>query len=100
MSGSRLGPHLLCLQLRFGCLFSWKTIHALEVAFESIDVRGPEPAELSEPVVHLFQWFGFQTIKTALCVYRGLYEACIAQHSQMLGNRRLRHTKLTLDLSN
>jgi hypothetical protein len=74
-------------------------IHAVEVAFESIYVSGPEPAELSQPGIYLFKWFGFQVVETALRIHRGFHEAGIAQHAQVLGHGRLRHTKLTLDLS-
>jgi hypothetical protein len=59
-------------------------IHAVEVAFESIYVSGPEPAERSQPGVHLLEWFGFQPVETALCVHRGFHETGLAQHSQVL----------------
>ena len=74
-------------------------MHAVEVAFESIYVSGPEPTERSQPRIHLLKWFSFQPVETALCVPRGFHEAGLAQHSQVLGHGRLRHTKLTLDLS-
>src|SRR5947208_14566903 len=74
-------------------------IHSIEVPFESIQVSGPEPAELSQPCIHLLKWSRFQPVETALCVHRGLDETGVAQHSQVLGHGRLRHTKLTLDLS-
>jgi len=59
-------------------------IHAVEVAFESIYVSGPEPAELSEPRIDLLKRFRFQPVETALCVHRGFDEAGLAQHSQVL----------------
>ena len=59
-------------------------IHAVEVAFESIYVCGPEPAELSQPGIQLLKWFGIQPVETALCVYRGFHETRLAQHSQVL----------------
>src|SRR6267378_3322420 len=74
-------------------------IHAVEVAFESIHVSGPKPTELSQPGIQLLKWFRSQPVETALCVHRGFHETGIAQHSQVLGHSRLRHTKLTLDLS-
>jgi len=74
-------------------------IHAIKVAFESIHVRGPEAAELRQPGIHLFKWFRFQPVETALCVHRGLHESGIAQYAQMFGHGRLRHMKLALDLS-
>src|SRR3989442_14689888 len=84
------------------CLaFRWcRLIHAVEVAFESIYVSGPEPTERSQPGIDLLKWFRFQSIETALCVHRGFHETGLAQHSQVLRHGRLRHTKLTLDLSN
>jgi hypothetical protein len=75
-------------------------IHAVEVAFESIYVSGPEPTERSQPGIHLLKWFRFQSVETALRVHRGFHETGLAQHSQMLGHGRLRHTKPPLDLSN
>ena len=74
-------------------------IHAIEVAFESIDVSGPETAELSQPRIHLLKWFRPQPVETALRVHRGFYETGLAKDAQVLGHGRLRHTKLTLDLS-
>ena len=75
------------------------TIHAIKVAFESIQVSGPEPAERSQPGIQLLQRFGFQPVETALCVHLRFHETGIAQHTQVLGHGRLRHAKLTLDLS-
>ena len=70
-----------------------------EVPFESVYASGPEPTERSQPGIHLLKWSRFQPVETALCVHRGLDETGVAQHSQVLGHGRLRHTKLTLDLS-
>ena len=75
-------------------------IHAVEVTFQSVYVSGPEPAELSQPGIHLLKWFRFQPVETALCIHRGFHETGHAQHAQVLRHGRLRHTKLTLDLSN
>src|SRR2546428_498199 len=50
-----------CLPLRWCFL-----IHAVEVAFKSIYVSGPEPTELSQPGIHLLKWFRFQSVETAL----------------------------------
>src|SRR5579863_2482281 len=74
-------------------------IHAIKVAFESIQVSGPEAAELSQPGIDLLKGPRFQPVETALCVHGGLHETGVAQHAQVLGDGRLRHTKLTLDLS-
>jgi len=74
-------------------------IHAIEVAFERIDVGGPEAAELSQPGVYLLKWSRFQAVETALRVHRGFHETGVAQHAQVLGHGRLRHAKVTLDFS-
>ena len=74
-------------------------MHAVEVPFESIDVRGPEPAELRQPRIHLSKRFWLQPVETALCVHRRFDETGVAQHAQVFGDRRLRHTKFTLDFS-
>ena len=62
-------------------------------------MSGPEPAELSQPGIHLVKWSRFQAVETALCVHRGFDETGVAQHTQVLGHGRLRHAKLALDLS-
>src|SRR5579863_4875795 len=70
-----------------------------EVAFERVQVSGPEPAELGQPGIDLPKWFRFQPVETTLRVHRGFYKAGIAQHAQVLRHGRLRHTKPALDLS-
>ncbi len=74
-------------------------IHPIKVAFESIQMNRPEPAELSQPGIDLLQPFRFQPVETPLRVHRGFHETGIAQHPQVLGHGRLRHPKLALDLS-
>jgi hypothetical protein len=59
-------------------------MHAIEVALESIHVRGPEPTEWTQPVVQLLKGFGSQPIETALRVHCGFDETGIPQHSQVL----------------
>jgi hypothetical protein len=59
-------------------------IHAIEVAFESVYVSGPEPTEPSQPGIHLLKWFRFQPVETALRVHRGFHETGLTQHSQVL----------------
>jgi len=59
-------------------------IHAVEVAFESIYVSGPEPTELSQPGIDLLKWFRSQPVETTLCVHRGFHETGLSQHSQVL----------------
>jgi hypothetical protein len=74
-------------------------IHAVEVALESVNVSGPEAAELGQPAIHLLKWFRSQPVKTALCIDRRLHEPRIPQNPQVLGDGRLRHVKLALDFS-
>ncbi len=74
-------------------------IYPIKVAFERIYVSIPEAAELGQPGIDLLKSFRFQTVEAALCVHRGFHETGVAQHAQMLGHGRLRHTKLTLNLS-
>jgi hypothetical protein len=59
-------------------------IHAIKVAFESIQVSGPKPAERSQPGIDRLKWFRFQPVETALCVHRGFHETGLAQYSQVL----------------
>ena len=59
-------------------------MHVVQVAFESIYVSGPEPAERSQPGIHLLKWFRIQPVETALCVHRGFYETGLSQHSKVL----------------
>ena len=75
------------------------TIHAIEVAFESVHVGRPEAAELGQPSVDLLKRFRFQAVEATLCVDGGFDEAGLTQHSQVLGDGRLRHTKLPLNFS-
>jgi hypothetical protein len=67
-------------------------IHAVEVAFEGIYVSGPEPTERSQPSIHLLQWFRFQPVETALCVYDGFYKTGLSQDPQVLRHGRLGQT--------
>jgi len=59
-------------------------VHAVEVAFESIYMSGPEPTERSKPGIHLLEWFWLQSVETALRVHRGFHETGLTQHSQVL----------------
>ena len=74
-------------------------IHAVEVAFKSIHVSRPEAAKLSQPRIHLLKRFRLQPVETALCIHHRFHETGLAQHAQVLRHGRLRHAKLTLDLS-
>ena len=80
-------------------LIVYQVPHAVEVAFESIDVSGPEATELGQPHIQLLKWFRLEPVEAALCVYRGFDETGVAQHAQVLRHGGLRHAKLTLDLS-
>src|SRR5947208_4689533 len=59
-----------------------RLIHAVEVAFKSIHVSGPELAERSQPGLHLQKWFWLQPVETALRVHRGFHETGLAQRSE------------------
>ena len=59
-------------------------MHAVEVPFQRIHVIGPEPAELSQPGIHLLKRFRLQPVKAALCVHCRLHETGVAQHAQVL----------------
>jgi hypothetical protein len=59
-------------------------IHAVEVAFESIYVSGPEPTEWIQPGIYLLKWFRFQSVETPLGGHREFDEAGLSQHSQVL----------------
>jgi hypothetical protein len=83
-----------------GFLFRWfGLLHAVEVAFESIDVSGPEAAELGQPHIQLPKWFRFEPVETALGVYRGFDETGVAQHAQVLGHGGLGHAKPAFNLA-
>ena len=59
-------------------------MHAIEVAFERIEVSGPEPAERSQPVIQLLKGFRSQPVEAPLCVHRGFDETGLSQHAQVL----------------
>ena len=75
---------MLRSMLRSMLLTIHAVIHAVEVAFESVQVGGPEAAELGQPGVQFLQRFRFQPVETALGVHRGFHETGLAQHSQVL----------------
>jgi len=56
-------------------------MQAIQVAFESIDVNGPEAAELCQPAIQFLKWSRLQPVEAALCVYRGFHEPGVAEHS-------------------
>ncbi len=74
-------------------------VNAVKVAFQSIRVSRPEPAERSQPRIQLLKWFRFQPVETALCVHLRFHKTGLTQHAQMLRHSRLRHTKPLLDLA-
>ena len=69
------------------------------MAFESIDVSGPEPAERSQPGVDLLKRLGSQPVETALGVHRGFHETGLSQHPQVFGNGGLRQSQLLFDIT-
>jgi hypothetical protein len=56
-------------------------IHPIEVAFESVEVCGPESAEGNKPVIEFLEWFRSQPVEAALSVNRRLHKTSLAQHS-------------------
>ena len=54
------------------------------MAFERIQVCGPELTERSQPGLHFLKRFRLQPVETSLCVHRGLHEPGVAKHAQML----------------
>jgi hypothetical protein len=56
-------------------------LHTIEVAFESIYVRGPEAAERSQPGIKLLKGFWLQPVESALCVHCGFHETGLTQYS-------------------
>ena len=59
-------------------------MNAIEMAFERIYVRGPEPPKRREPGVHFLKRFGPEPIETPLGVHCGFDKAGFAQHAQVL----------------
>jgi hypothetical protein len=59
-------------------------IHAVEMAFESVHMNGPETPERSQPGIHLLKWFRSQPIETPLCVHPGFHETGLPKHPQVL----------------
>ncbi len=73
--------------------------HAIEVAFEGIDVRRPEAAKGFQPCIDLLERLRFQAVEAALRIDRGLDEAGLAQHAQMLGDGGLGDAEAALNLA-
>ena len=97
-SGRGAGHVLLTVAHRFfpflGCL-----LHAIEMAFERIDVGRPEAPERREPGVDLHERLGPDPIDAPLGFDARLHEAGLAQHAQVLGHRGLRHPQPALDFA-
>ncbi|HSS06476.1 MAG TPA: hypothetical protein VLK83_04980 [Rhodanobacteraceae bacterium] len=66
---------------------------------EGVDVGGPEAAERSEPRVELHQRLRPNPVKTPLRINPRLDETRLAQHPQVLGNRRLRQSQALFDVA-
>ena len=90
---------LLCCRFAGFALWFAGLLHPVEVALQSVQMSGPEPAERSQPFIQFLKRFRSEAIKTSLCIHGGLHKAGLAQHSQVLGYGRLRHPKLTFDLA-
>lgn len=83
----------LCFEFCFfwGWLRSRGSPHAVQVTLQGIQVYGPEPAELSQPHIHLLEGFRIEAVKPPLSVHDGLHETCFPQHAQMLRYGGLGH---------
>jgi hypothetical protein len=74
-------------------------VHAVQMNLERVDVFRPELPERSQPGVNFLEGFSSYMVHSPLTVHARFHKASIAQHSQMLRDRRLRHPKLILDLA-
>src|SRR5215468_12554720 len=84
---------LLChfaLWAASSCLFLFRWcgwVHAVEVAFESIQVRGPKPTVLLDPGSGVFEWPGIQAAGTPLRLAAAQDQSGALKHLQMLRDR-------------
>ncbi len=69
------------------------------MAFERVDVSGPEAAERGEPGIDLLERLRAQAIETALGVDGRFNETGFAQDAQVPGNGGLRQAEAALDLT-
>ena len=69
------------------------------MALQGIDVLRPETAEGSKPFVELHERLRSQAVEASLRFDSRLDEAGVFQHAQVLRDRRLRQSKLALDLA-
>jgi hypothetical protein len=69
------------------------------VAFERVEVTGPEPTEWGQPRIDLLQSLRVQSVEPALRVHGGLHEPGLAQHPEVLRDGGLRQVELALDLA-
>lgn len=72
---------------------------AVEVAFEGIEVSGPEAAKRGKPFVDFLKGLGFEAVEAALGIDRGFDEACVTKDAEVFGNGGLRHAQLALDFA-
>src|SRR5208283_2257155 len=73
-------------------------VHLFQVLLQGIDVLRPEAPEGNEPCVEFHERLRSQAIKPPLRFNSGFHEPSLSQHSQVLGDGRLRQSKLALDL--
>src|SRR3954469_7978161 len=73
------------------------TLAASNLGRQRIELMLPEPAELAHPLVDLAQWPGLDRVDAARSVRAHIGKAAVAQHLEMLRDRRLRDTELALD---
>src|SRR5678816_2366135 len=76
-----------------------RRFHAVEVAFERVDVSVPEATERGKPGVDFRERLRSDSIDAALSVDSRLHKAGITQHSEVFGDRGLWHVKFSLYLA-
>ena len=74
-------------------------MHAIEMAFESVDMDGPEAAELFQPGIELLKRSGLEPVEAALRVNGGFDKTGVAQNAKVLRHCGLGHAELMLDLA-
>jgi hypothetical protein len=74
-------------------------VHAIEMAFKSVNVVRPEATELFEPGIEFLKRSGLEPVEATLRVDCGFDEAGVAKNAEMLGDCGLGHVELAFDLA-
>src|SRR5436305_11111887 len=101
-SAPEAAPGVYCswLLMSFLSFHRGHLLHLVQVLLQGIDVLGPEAPEGNEPCVELHERLRSQSIEAPLRFNSRFHEPSLSQHSQVLGDGRLRQSKLALDLAN